>query len=123
MPNTAPKNEENPVTTEVLPVSAARRKPMGKTKEEQPEKLPEKLLEIRHYFTFTQEEMVPYILPKAENATAARAALSDFENGRRTPSIIKLYNYAVAVRLLTRYKSFSMEDLVRDDKDLPWKKR
>lgn len=96
---------------------------MGKTKEEQPEKLPEKLLEIRQYFTLTQEEMVPYILPKAENVTAARAALSDFENGRRTPSIIKLYNYAVAVRLLTRYKNFNVEDLIRDDKDLPWKKR
>ena len=123
MPKAISKNKKNPVITEVLPVPAERRKPMGKTKEEQPEKLHEKLLEIRQYFTFTQEEMVPYILPKAENATAARAAISDFEKGRRTPSIIKLYNYAVAVRLLSRYKNFNMEDLVRDDKALPWKKK
>lgn len=95
---------------------------MGKSKEKQPEKLPEKLLEIRQFFNFTQEDMVPHIMPEeADNATAARAAISDYEKGRRTPSVLKLYNYAVAVRLFTQYKNFNMEDLVRDDKELPWK--
>ena len=114
---------QDKVTPEKIEVSTDRSKHMGKSKQKQPEKLPEKLLEIRQYFNFTQEEMIGYIMPDIENATAARAAISDFEKGRRTPTLIEAYNYAVAVRLLTLFKNFNVEDLINDKKGLPWKKR
>ena len=96
---------------------------MGKGKKPQPQKLPKKLADIRQFFNFSQEEMVKYIIPGVEDAAASRAAISDYEHGRRTPSILEILQYTKAVRLLSRYKEFSMEDLADDAKNLPWQKK
>ena len=114
------RNKETSPFRPVLPLPDKQSSTIRRSRETQPQNLPQKLLGIRLYFNFTQIEMVHYVLPKAKNPTAARAALSEWEKGRRTPSLLKLYNYAVTVRLLTRYKKFNMEDLVRDDRNLPW---
>jgi DNA-binding transcriptional regulator YiaG len=123
MPKKTPNTELNSTEETTSGTSQRRGKSEGKSKEKQPEMLPEKLLEIRQFFNFTQEEMAEYILPETVNRTVARAALSDYEKGRRTPSVLKLLNYAKAVRFLTQYKDFNLEDLVRDDKNLPWKNK
>jgi predicted transcriptional regulator len=93
---------------------------MGKGIKKQPQKLPEKLLKIRKFFSFSQEEMIEFVSPENEDRVAARAAISDYERGRRTPSLIETLNYARAVRLFTRHKQFSAEDLIDDRKQLPF---
>lgn len=93
---------------------------MGKAKKTQPARLPAKLLTIRKFLDFSQEEMVKFVVPDVEDAASARAAISDYEAGRRTPSILENLNYAVAVRLLTRHKNFNVEDLIDDRRNLPF---
>lgn len=94
---------------------------MGKGRKPQPLLMPKKLFEIREFFNFSQEEMVRHIVPNVDNAAATRAAISDYEHGRRTPSPLELLQYAKAVRLLTRYKDFVVDDLIDDNRKLPWK--
>ena len=93
---------------------------MGKYRKPQPTKLAQKLLSIRRYFDFTQEQMIGYVMPDAA-PTIARAALSDFESGRRTPSLLEILNYAKAVRFLTVHKNFNVEILLDDKLGLPFR--
>ncbi len=93
---------------------------MGKRKKQQPERLSKKLFDIREFFNFSQQEMVGYIIPTGRDVVAARAAVSDYERGRRTPSLLELLQYARSVRLFTRYKNFTVEDLINDHRSLPW---
>lgn len=93
---------------------------MGKGTKKQPEKLPEKLLKIRKFFLFSQEEMIEFVDPEREDPVTARAAISDYEHGRRTPSLLEILNYTRAVRLFTRYKQFTAEDLIDDNRNLPF---
>lgn len=93
---------------------------MGKRRQKQPVNLSRKLLAIRKYFDFTQEQMVAYVMPEMDPKTA-RAALSDFESGRRTPSLLEILNYAKAVRFLTVHKDFNVEILLDDKLALPFR--
>ena len=93
---------------------------MGKYRKTQPTKLAQKLLSIRRYFDFTQEQMIGYVMPDAA-PTIARAALSDFESGKRVPSLLEILNYAKAARFLTVHKDFNVEILLDDKLALPFR--
>lgn len=93
---------------------------MGKGKRAQPRLLPAKLGFVRHHLGFTQEEMVKWAVPATENAASDRAAISDYESGRRFPSPLEVFHYAKAVRDLTVHKDFSSDDLIDDTRELPF---
>ena len=93
---------------------------MGKGKKPQPSKLPAKLRLVRKFLEFSQEEMIKFVVPRVEDAAAARAAISDYESGRRAPSNLETLKYAKAVRFLSRYKQFNVEDLTDDARELPF---
>lgn len=93
---------------------------MGKGKTKQPKKIAFKLLSLRELLDLSQEEMVKHVQPGVEDARRARASLTEFEQGRRVPSILELLAYAKAVRELTPYKAFTAVDLMDDDRTLPW---
>lgn len=93
---------------------------VGKGKTKQPKKIAFKLLSLRELLDLSQEEMVKHVQPGVEDARRARASLTEFEQGRRVPSILELLAYAKAVRELTPYKSFTAVDLMDDDRTLPW---
>lgn len=93
---------------------------MGRGTKQQPARLPPKLLAIRKYLKLNQEQMVRLVMPGAQDAAQKRAVFSDYEKGRRTPSLIEVLHYAEAVRELTEYADFNAEDLIDDRKELPW---
>lgn len=96
---------------------------MGRAKKPQPKNLAKKLTDIRRFLNLNQEEMVKYLIPNLADVTASRASVSDYEHGHRTPSILELLQYVRAVRLLTRYSNFSLEDLADDNRKLPWESK
>ena len=96
---------------------------MGRGKKPAPKNLSKKLSAVRKLLRLSQEEMVRCIIPNVEDTEAARATISDYERGHRSPSILELLNYTESVRLLSDYKDFSMEDLADDNKLLPWLKK
>ncbi len=84
---------------------------MGKASRERPEKLPEKLLQIRLSLGLSQNEM----LVKLDLADKVfRSAISGYELGTREPTLITLLKYA-------RLAGVTMEALVDDEMDLPKK--
>jgi transcriptional regulator with XRE-family HTH domain len=84
---------------------------MGKAPREHPEKLPEKLLQIRSSLGLSQNEMLVE-LDLADKMD--RSAISGYETGKREPSVITLLKYARLARV-------AMEALVDDEMDLPKK--
>lgn len=79
-------------------------------KSQQPRRLGEKLARIRLHHGLTQGSMLQLINPyEDENG---RARVSQYENGKRTPSIAELLNYA-------RFANVSIEVLADDNLDLP----
>jgi transcriptional regulator with XRE-family HTH domain len=82
---------------------------MGKASRERPEKLPEKLLQIRSSLGLSQNEMLVK-LGLADKVF--RSAISGYELGTREPTLITLLKYA-------RLAGVSMEALVDDEMDLP----
>lgn len=93
---------------------------MGKGKKTQPKFLSEKLRLVRRHLNFTQEQMVRYVVPKTKDAASERAALSDYESGRRAPSPLEVFHYAKTVCALTDYKNFTSDDLIDDARPLPF---
>jgi transcriptional regulator with XRE-family HTH domain len=93
---------------------------MGKGKKLQPVMLPAKLGAIRRHLGLTQEQMVRYIVPDTKDPLSDRAAVSDYESARRTPSPLEVFYYAKAVRDLTVYENFSSDDLLDDACKLPF---
>ena len=93
---------------------------MGTNKKQQPERLPEKLLEIRKFLNLTQEAMFKKVNPGKNVSKTGRAIISEFESGRRTPSILELFHYAETIRLETEYENFSSDDISDDRRNLPW---
>ncbi len=82
---------------------------MGKIARERPERLPEKLLQIRSGLGLSQNE----ILVELDLADRIdRSAISGYELGVREPSLITLLKYA-------RLAGVTMESLVDDEMDLP----
>ncbi len=76
-----------------------------------PEKLSEKLEQIRLASDLTQGEMLGIVNP-TEKDQSNRARISQYESGKRTPSIVEFFNYSLFARV-------SMETLADDTRDLP----
>lgn len=76
-----------------------------------PKKLGQKLRQIRLRKNLTQGKMIRIVNP-LQNTEDNRARISLYENGKRVPSLIEVYNYA-------KFYGVSMEHLVDDDLELP----
>lgn len=83
---------------------------MGSVRE-RPERLAEKLLQIRAALGLSQSEMLNRI---GLGETGYRHYVSQFETGRREPSLLVLLRYARAANV-------SVEALIDDELDLPAK--
>lgn len=92
---------------------------MGQEAKPQPKKIAVKLRAIRRTLNFTQAQMIVCVIPNTIDAAAARAAISEYESGRRAPSLLDAFHYAETVRRLTDCKDFSTDDLIDDARDLP----
>lgn len=84
---------------------------MGVRPRRTPERLAEKLRTIRDAFGLSQTEIVRRL--DAEGLIVA-SQVSEFESGRRVPSLIVLVLYA-------RLACVHVEDLINDNADLPEK--
>jgi transcriptional regulator with XRE-family HTH domain len=82
---------------------------MGRGAREKPERLAEKLLQIRIALGLSQTEMLKRL--GAEDRMAYHR-ISEFETGKGEPSLIILLEYA-------RVAGVHMEDIVDDEVDLP----
>lgn len=82
---------------------------MGVRPRQKPERLAEKLLTIRNAFGLSQTEAVKRL--NAEGMIVA-SQISEFESGRRVPSLLVLLRYARLARV-------HVEDLIDDELDLP----
>lgn len=84
---------------------------MGRYHRQKPEKLAQKLLQIRNYLGLSQNELIRH-LGLEEEITQSR--ISGYELGTREPSLPTLLKYARAVRIST-------DILIDDEIDLPLK--
>ena len=82
---------------------------MVKKSRERPARLAEKLKQIRQALGLSQSEMLRRI---GREESGHRNFISDYENGKRVPSLLEVLAYARAVGL-------SMDVLVDDDLELP----
>lgn len=82
---------------------------MGKASRQKPERLGEKLLQIREALGLSQNEMIKHLGLTDE---ISRNNLSVYESGKREPSLLVLLRYARAVGI-------ALEILVDDKLDLP----
>lgn len=88
-----------------------RKIPMGKAKRMKPNRLAEKLLQIRESFALSQSEMVERL---GYSDLFSRNYVSAFEIGTREPPLPVLLAYA-------RLAEISTDILIDDDLDLPKK--
>ena len=82
---------------------------MARASREKPERLPEKLLQIRSGLRLSQNGMLRALGLKVE-----RSAISGYELGRREPTLIILLKYA-------RLAGVHVDVLIDDEMDLPKK--
>jgi transcriptional regulator with XRE-family HTH domain len=82
---------------------------MGVRPHRRPERLGEKLLQIRTALGLSQNELIQQLGLEGE---LARAQISDFERGRRAPALPVILEYARAAGVY-------MDALVDDELDLP----
>jgi Helix-turn-helix. len=82
---------------------------MGKASRQKPERLGEKLLQIREALGLSQNEMIKHL---GLTDVVSRNNLSVYESGKREPSLLLLLRYARAVGI-------ALEVLVDDELDLP----
>jgi transcriptional regulator with XRE-family HTH domain len=83
---------------------------MGQRQRPRPKRLSEKLRQIRERLDLTQQEMAERL--QHIESPPQPGHISEFENGRREPSLIYLLSVA-------RMAGLQMERLVDDDLDLP----
>ena len=76
---------------------------------ERPQRLAEKLLQIRTAFGISQGDMLSRL---GRGDTSYRNYISDYETGRREPSLLVLLEYARAANVY-------VEALIDDELDLP----
>lgn len=86
---------------------------MGTNPRVRPKRLAEKLRNIRASLDLTQAELVRRLEVEGEEL-AAQSKISEFESGKRDPSLLILLQYS-------RVAGVHMEDLVDDKADLPGK--
>ena len=84
---------------------------MGTNPRVRPQRLAEKLRHIRMSLDLTQAELLRQL---ELEGLATQSKISEFESGRRDPSLLILLQYA-------RAAGVHMEDLVDDNTDLPAK--
>jgi DNA-binding XRE family transcriptional regulator len=82
---------------------------MGRAAREKPERLAEKLLQIRLYLDLSQDGMIVRL---GLDEKLFRSAVSGYELGTREPSLLVLLKYARSVRIST-------DVLIDDELDLP----
>lgn len=82
---------------------------MGRVKRPQPKLLAEKLLQIRTILELSQNEMIERMGLREE---LRREEISDFERGKRVPSLLVTLHYARAFGV-------SADVLIDDDLELP----
>ncbi len=86
---------------------------MGRVTRPQPKRLAEKLLQIRTRLELSQNEIIRHMGLSGE---LRREEISDFERGRRVPSLIVTLHYARAFGV-------SADVLIDDDLELPQKSK
>jgi transcriptional regulator with XRE-family HTH domain len=84
---------------------------MGTNPRVRPKRLAEKLRQIRASLNLTQAEL---LLRLDIEELATQGKISEFESGKRDPSLLILLQYS-------RLAGVHMEDLVDDETDLPTK--
>lgn len=82
---------------------------MGRGSREKPERLGEKLLQIRNALELSQEGMVRLLAPRGK---LTRNDISKYERAVREPSLLILLRYARVARV-------SVDELLDDKLDLP----
>ena len=82
---------------------------MGRGPREQPERLGEKLAQIRNALDLSQEGMVRLLAPRG---MLTRNDISKYERAVREPSLLMLLRYA-------RVAGISVDELLDDELDLP----
>jgi transcriptional regulator with XRE-family HTH domain len=82
---------------------------MGMRPRQKPERLAEKLLTIRNALGLSQTEVVKQL--NVEGMIVG-SQISEFESGKREPSLIVLLQYA-------RLAGIHVEDIIDDEADLP----
>jgi transcriptional regulator with XRE-family HTH domain len=82
---------------------------MGSTSREKPQRLAEKLLQIRLKLNLSQNEMLRYI---GLEEKLIRSDISKYERGVREPSLLVLLAYAKSIGIST-------DVLIDDERDLP----
>jgi transcriptional regulator with XRE-family HTH domain len=83
---------------------------MGRARRHQPERLADKLKEIRIRLDLSQTQMAEKL--NHANPAPRRGHIAEFESGNRQPSLSVLLQYS-------RLAGVHMEDLVDDEMDLP----
>ena len=85
---------------------------MGRYHRQKPEKLAEKLLQIRERLGLSQNELIRYLCLENE---ITQSRISGYELGTREPSLPTLLKYARSVNIST-------DVLIDDDVELPFHK-
>jgi transcriptional regulator with XRE-family HTH domain len=83
---------------------------MGRAKQEQPQRIAQKLRQIRQSLGITQEQMAELL--EKEGVKVYRGYIGSFEIGERVPSLLITLAYAQVVKI-------PMETLVDDKLELP----
>jgi transcriptional regulator with XRE-family HTH domain len=83
---------------------------MGRARRHQPERLADKLKEIREKFNLSQTQMAEKL--SSAKPAPRRGHIAEFESGNRQPSLSVLLHYS-------RLAGIHMEVLVDDEMELP----
>jgi transcriptional regulator with XRE-family HTH domain len=83
---------------------------MGQTRRQRPVRLAAKLKEIRFQLSLTQEQIAQHL--QRVNAGLQSGHISEYENGKREPSLLVLLAYAKLAKVST-------DTLIDDELDLP----
>ena len=87
---------------------------VGRKKRPAPKKLAQKLTALRESLGLTQEETLVKVCPWLE--PSARSVISEYENGKRVPSLIEMLNYA-------KLAGVSVDFLINDEISIDFKKK
>ena len=85
---------------------------MGQKRRPQPKKLKKKLREIRLRLKFTQDQLARELVKLGAEKVVHSGYVSDFETGKREPSLLALLAYA-------RLAEVSTDLLIDDKEELP----
>lgn len=87
---------------------------MGRGRRPRPEKLQEKVCEIRRKLAITQDEMARSLIKFGAEETTHSGYIADFETGKRAPSLLSVLAYAKLIGVCA-------DVLLDDEMDLPEK--